>query len=35
MTGLAFGKLSVPTFWSAILLIYLFAVELNWLPATG
>ena len=27
--------LSVPTFLSAILLIYLFAVELRWLPATG
>jgi len=25
----------VPTFLSAILLIYLFAVELRWLPATG
>ena len=31
----AFGMLSVPTFLSAILLIYLFAVELRWLPATG
>src|SRR6202035_1779783 len=35
MTGTAFGMLSVPTFLSAILLIYLFAVELRWLPATG
>jgi len=35
MTGGAFGVLSVPTFLSAILLIYLFAVELRWLPATG
>jgi peptide/nickel transport system permease protein len=35
MTGGAFGMLSVPTFLSAILLIYLFAVELHWLPATG
>lgn len=34
-TGLAFGKLSLPNFMVAILLIYLFAVELNWLPATG
>src|SRR3954447_18973915 len=33
MTGTAFGMLSVPTFLSAILLIYLFAVELRWLPA--
>ena len=35
MTGSAFGMLSVPTFLSAILLIYLFAVEFRWLPATG
>jgi peptide/nickel transport system permease protein len=35
MTGTAFGMLSVPAFLSAILLIYLFAVELGWLPATG
>jgi peptide/nickel transport system permease protein len=35
MTSTAFGMLSVPTFLSAILLIYLFAVELHWLPATG
>ncbi len=35
MTGSAFGMLSVPTFLSAILLIYLFAVDLRWLPATG
>jgi len=34
-TGLAFGKLSLPPFMVAILLIYLFAVELSWLPATG
>ena len=34
MTGTAFGMLSVPTFLSAILLIYLFAVELRWLPAS-
>jgi peptide/nickel transport system permease protein len=33
--GLAFGKLSLPSYMVAILLIYLFAVELNWLPATG
>src|SRR4029453_10394748 len=33
--GTAFGMLSVPTFLSAILLIYLFAVELRVLPATG
>ena len=35
MTGSAFAMLSVPTFLSAILLIYLFAVEFRWLPATG
>jgi len=35
VTGLAFGKLSLPPFMVAILLIYLFAVGLNWLPATG
>jgi peptide/nickel transport system permease protein len=35
VTGAAFGMLSVPTFLSAILLIYLFAVELHLLPATG
>ena len=35
MTGSAFSMLSVPAFLSAILLIYLFAVELRWLPATG
>src|SRR6059058_4470917 len=34
-SGTAFAMLSVPTFLSAILLIYLFAVELRWLPATG
>ena len=35
VTGSAFGKLSLPPFMVAILLIYLFAVELRWLPATG
>jgi peptide/nickel transport system permease protein len=35
MTSTAFGMLSVPNFLSAILLIYLFAVQLRWLPATG
>jgi peptide/nickel transport system permease protein len=35
VTGTAFGMLSVPAFLSAVLLIYLFAVELRWLPATG
>lgn len=32
---LAVFSLSVPTFWLALLLIYLFAVELRWLPAGG
>jgi peptide/nickel transport system permease protein len=35
VTGSAFSMLSVPAFLSAILLIYFFAVELRWLPATG
>ena len=35
LTGVAFAKLSIPNFMAAILLIYLFAVELRWLPATG
>ena len=35
LTGLAFAKLSLPSFMVAILLIYLFAVQLGWLPATG
>jgi peptide/nickel transport system permease protein len=35
VTGIAFGMLSLPAFLSAILLIYFFAVELRWLPATG
>jgi peptide/nickel transport system permease protein len=35
VTGTAFGMLSVSTFLSAILLIYLFAVQLHLLPATG
>jgi peptide/nickel transport system permease protein len=35
MTGGAFGMLSVPAYLWAILLIYLFAVRLSLLPATG
>ena len=35
MTGSAFAMLSMPSFLMASLLIYLFAVELRWLPATG
>ena len=35
MTVIAFGKLSVPAFMLAIVLIYFFSVRLKWLPATG
>ncbi|MBO0711925.1 MAG: ABC transporter permease [Acetobacteraceae bacterium] len=35
ITALAFGKLALPAFMVAILLIYVFAVVLRWLPATG
>jgi peptide/nickel transport system permease protein len=35
VTGSAFCMLSLPAFLTAILLIYLFAVDLRWLPATG
>jgi peptide/nickel transport system permease protein len=31
----AFGVLSIPNFMIALFLIYLFAVKLHWLPATG
>ncbi|TWT02683.1 ABC transporter permease [Reyranella sp. CPCC 100927] len=34
-TGFAFANLSLPSFMVAILLIFLFAVQFNWLPATG
>ena len=34
-TSAAFANLSVPSFLSAIVLIWLFAVKLEWLPATG
>ena len=33
--AVSFVGISVPNFWLALLLIYLFAVQLNWLPATG
>lgn len=32
---LCFAGISVPVFWLALLMILLFAVELNWLPASG
>ena len=35
VTGAAFASLSVPSMLSAILLIWLVAVKLEWLPATG
>ena len=35
VTGVAFALLSVPSFLSSILMIYLFAVSLRLLPATG
>jgi peptide/nickel transport system permease protein len=35
MTGIAFGKLSVPGFMAAIVLIFLFSVQWKLLPATG
>jgi len=35
VTSIAFAKLSIPSFMVAILLIYIFAVQLRLLPATG
>ena len=35
VTGAAFASLSVPSLLSAIVLIWLLAVQLQWLPATG
>ena len=35
VTGATFGMLAIPSFMMALLLIYLFAVELDWFPATG
>jgi peptide/nickel transport system permease protein len=35
VTGVTFGMLAIPSFMMALLLIYLFAVELGWFPATG
>ncbi|HJZ33498.1 MAG TPA: ABC transporter permease [Hyphomicrobiaceae bacterium] len=35
VTGIAFAKLSIPNFMAAMLLIYVFAIQLRWLPATG
>lgn len=33
--GFSLGGLSVPIFWSGLMLIYLFSVRLNWIPITG
>ncbi len=33
--ALSLGGLSIPIFWSGLMLIYLFAVQLRWLPITG
>lgn len=35
VTGLAVFGISVPTFWLAVVLVIVFAVNLFWLPATG
>ena len=35
LTTLAFATMSIPVFVMAIVLIYLFSLKLNWLPATG
>ena len=35
ITSMAFATMSVPVFVMAIVLIYLFALKLHWLPATG
>lgn len=35
LTGIAFTTMSMPIFVMALVLIYLFAVKLQWLPATG
>lgn len=34
-TFAAMGGVAIPNFWLAILLMYVFAVTLNWLPASG
>lgn len=35
VTGAAFAGISVPSFFSAMVLIYLFALRLGWLPTSG
>lgn len=34
-TLLAMGGIAIPSFWQALLLVYLFAVVLHWLPPSG
>jgi peptide/nickel transport system permease protein len=33
--GISFVGVSIPNFWLALLLMYLFSIQLGWLPATG
>ena len=35
VTGLAFAGISVPSFFSAMALIYIFSLQLGWLPTSG
>ncbi len=35
VTAIAVFGISVPTFWLAVVLVIVFAVNINWLPATG
>lgn len=35
VTAIAVFGISVPTFWLAVVLVIIFAVNVNWLPATG
>ncbi|MEA3536652.1 ABC transporter permease [Rhizobium sp. CC-YZS058] len=35
ITAVAVFGISVPTFWLGVVLVIIFAVDLNWLPATG
>jgi peptide/nickel transport system permease protein len=35
VTAIAVFGISVPTFWLGVVLVIIFAVDLNWLPATG
>ncbi len=35
VTGAAFAGISIPSFFSAMVLIYLFALQLGWLPTSG